>query len=181
MHKNGFCFCFFSLGLGIGSRVRIKMWMMWNNTRPPLYQCWTHNFPPLTLTNKHKRSDLPYRFDALLEAYSKRNPIVVLHNVYMDQNQSCLSAWYVNKHTFLEDFLYMFCFKFEIMVKSSFVLSFKSWLNLLKIVMLAWTAKSSPLVLRKHPFKIRIMGGNSNSWLISFTKFKLNSHNDGLR
>ena len=30
--------------------------------------------------------------DALLEAYSKRNPIVVLHNVYMDQNQSCLAA-----------------------------------------------------------------------------------------
>ena len=50
--------------------------------------------------------------DALLEAYSKRNPIVVLHSVYMDQNQSCLAAWYVNKHTFLEDFLYMFCFKF---------------------------------------------------------------------
>ena len=95
VHKNGFCFCFFSLGLGIGYRVMIKMWMMWNNTRPPLYQCWTHNFPSLTLTNKHKRSDLPYRCaDALLEAYSKRNPIVVLHNVYMDQNQSCLAAWY---------------------------------------------------------------------------------------
>ena len=41
--------------------------------------------------------------------------------------------------------------------------------------------KSSPLVLRKHPFKIRIMVGNSNNSLISFTKFKLNSHNDSLR
>ena len=36
VHKNGFFF-FFSLGLGLGPRVRIKMWMMWNNTRPPLH------------------------------------------------------------------------------------------------------------------------------------------------
>ena len=38
--------------------------------------------------------------DALLEAYWKRNPTVVLHNVYMDQNQSCLADWYGNKHAF---------------------------------------------------------------------------------
>ena len=45
---------------------------------------------PTPLTHKH--SVLPYRaVDALLGTYSKRNPIVVLHNVYMDQNQSCLS------------------------------------------------------------------------------------------
>ena len=108
--KMDFVFVFFSLGLGLGSRVRIKMWIMWNTTQPPLHQCWTHNFPP---TDTHKQtqtlSDLPYRVaDALLEAYSKRNPIVVLHNVYMDQNQSCLADWYGNKHAFLEDFLYMF-------------------------------------------------------------------------
>ena len=42
---------------------------------------------------------------APLEAYWKRNPIVELHNVYMDQNQSCLADWYGNKRTFLEDFL----------------------------------------------------------------------------
>ena len=33
--------------------------------------------------------------DALPETYSKCNPIVVLHNVYMDQNQLCLSDWNV--------------------------------------------------------------------------------------
>ena len=45
--------------------------------------------------------------NTLLGTYSKRNPIVVLHNVYMDQNQSCLSDWYDrrgNKQTFLKGF-----------------------------------------------------------------------------
>ena len=74
--KMDFVFVFvFSLGLGLGSRVRIKMWMMWNNTRPPLYQCWTHNFSHWHSQTNKKHSDL-------------------------------------NKHAFLEDFLYMFCFKF---------------------------------------------------------------------
>ena len=30
--------------------------------------------------------------DVLLETYSKRNPIVVLHNVYMDQNWWCMAT-----------------------------------------------------------------------------------------
>ena len=59
-----------------------------------------------TRTRAYRVADTP------LEAYWKRNPIVVLHNVYMDQNQSCSSDWYGNKCTFLADFLYMFCFKF---------------------------------------------------------------------
>ena len=51
---------------------------------------------PTPLTHKHKLSLLPYRaVNTLPETYSKRNPIVILHNVYMDQNQSCLSDWYV--------------------------------------------------------------------------------------
>ena len=55
---------------------------------------WRH-LPPTPLTHKHKLSLLPYRaVNTLPETYSKRNPIVILHNVYMDQNQSCLADWY---------------------------------------------------------------------------------------
>ena len=42
----------------------------------------------------HSTRALSYTYRAvntLPETYSKRNPIVILHNVYMDQNQSCLA------------------------------------------------------------------------------------------
>ena len=111
-------------------------------------------FPHPTHTQTHKHSVLP---DVLLETYSIR--IILLWYYTMFTWIKISRAWQIdmesreNKHTFLKDFFTNF-----------FVLSFKSWFNLLKIAKLAWTrpTKSSPLILKNHPFKIRVTAGNSN-------------------